>query len=119
MKKQLLALFILILTSCFLYYLFKPGNLTIHSLFTDHMVMQQDTTVAIWGTYIPSEKVTVAGNWGNKTTTIADEQGNWMLNLVTPVAGGPYKLIVSTNENNIELEDIMIGESAAIPSFAG
>ena len=39
--------------------------LTVGPLFSDHAVLQQGTSVAIWGTATPSMVVTVHADWGN------------------------------------------------------
>tara|TARA_B100000787_G_scaffold102280_1_gene75641 strand:- start:11550 stop:13481 length:1932 start_codon:yes stop_codon:yes gene_type:complete len=74
------------------------------------MVLQQKQDVAIWGTYTPKEKVIVKGSWGEETSTITDLNGNWKLTIPTPEAGGPYEVNIVTNDKNILLEDVMIGE---------
>tara|TARA_R110002111_G_scaffold192036_5_gene258358 strand:- start:943 stop:2829 length:1887 start_codon:yes stop_codon:yes gene_type:complete len=74
------------------------------------MVLQQNTNVAFWGIYTPNKKVTVSGSWGKITTTIANAQGHWKLNLETPKAGGPFKVEIETDKHSKTLTDIMIGE---------
>ena len=50
--------------------------------FSDHMVLQQGDTAAIWGKAKPSEKVLVRFK-GNVAKTRADEQGNWRTDIKT------------------------------------
>tara|TARA_B110000908_G_scaffold106022_1_gene124834 strand:- start:119 stop:2125 length:2007 start_codon:yes stop_codon:yes gene_type:complete len=84
--------------------------LQLNALFSDHMVLQQNTKVAFWGTYTPNKKLTISASWGKKTMTIADAQGHWKLNLETPKAGGPFKVEIETDKYSKILTDIMIGE---------
>tara|TARA_R110001592_G_scaffold69514_1_gene213372 strand:- start:17320 stop:19347 length:2028 start_codon:yes stop_codon:yes gene_type:complete len=84
--------------------------LQLNALFTDHMVLQQKANVAFWGTFIPNEKITVIGSWGNETSAIVGANGNWKLNLKTPKAGGPFKVEIKTEEQTHTLKDILIGE---------
>ncbi|MDN3492733.1 sialate O-acetylesterase [Winogradskyella bathintestinalis] len=84
--------------------------LQLNALFSDHMVLQQNDDVAFWGTYIPNEKVTVIGSWGEQADTKTDGNGNWKLNLKTPKAGGPFTVTISSNTTKTLLKDIMIGE---------
>src|SRR5689334_18656050 len=86
------------------------GNVRLPSLFSDNMVLQQNSNVAVWGWADPGEIVNVLGDWNHKTvTTRADEKGHWLLHLKTTKAGGPYHLIIKGN-NTIELNDVLLGE---------
>ncbi len=81
------------------------------SIFGDHMVLQQDETVAIWGTGTPNDEVKAQGSWSDQfVTTQVDENGKWLLELMTPEAGGPYLLDVGQSDTLIRFEDVMIGE---------
>ena len=98
---------ILLLFSC------QPSvkkGLTLNSLFSDHMVLQQQQEVTLWGKYTPKEKISVKANWGSESTTKADEKGNWRLNLTTLNAGGPFEVSISTRDTTITLVDVMVGE---------
>lgn len=80
------------------------------SLFTDNMVLQQQTKAAIWGWSSPGKKVSVISSWNKKTTTAkADDNGKWKAYLETPAAGGPYSIIVSDGQPT-QLNNVMIGE---------
>jgi len=98
---------LLFLTSCI-----SPNksNLSLNSLFSDHMVLQQNEKVAFWGTSLPNEKITVTGSWGEISTSYSDEKGNWKLNLTTPKAGGPFEVSVINKDSSRLFEDVMIGE---------
>lgn len=79
------------------------------TFFADHMVLQQQEEVAIWGWDNSGKNITVEGSWGKKATARADNSGKWQLNLATPSAGGPYTLTISGSDK-ITLQDVMIGE---------
>ncbi|NWJ52918.1 MAG: hypothetical protein HXX14_18855 [Bacteroidetes bacterium] len=78
------------------------------SPFGDHMVLQRNTLVPIWGTASPGEKINLMFK-NQKRTIIADDKGSWKTNLNKLKAGGPYTLIIS-GENTITLNDIYVGE---------
>ncbi|MFF5382974.1 sialate O-acetylesterase [Pedobacter suwonensis] len=80
------------------------------SIFTDHMVLQQQSKVAIWGWAKPATKVKVFTSW-NKTsyTVTSDETGKWKVKVTTPAAGGPYEIALNDGEKLV-LKDILIGE---------
>lgn len=80
------------------------------AIFSDHMVLQQKSKVAIWGWGKPGEQVTVSGSWRDKVvSTITGNDGKWMLFVETPAAGGPYTMTVA-GDDKIELSDVLIGE---------
>lgn len=80
------------------------------SIFTDHMVLQQLSNVAIWGWAKPATKVKVLTSW-NKTSYVAtsDETGKWKVKVATPAASGPYEIELNDGEKLV-LKDILIGE---------
>ena len=61
------------------------------AIFSDGMVMQQQTNANLWGTATPYKKVTVTTSWnGKQYAATADKNGAWKLTVATPEAGGPY-----------------------------
>ncbi len=102
------------LVLCFLVTSCQVGHeqkeLSVNSLFSDHMVLQQQEEVAFWGEYTPEEEVTVSGSWGKEASAIVDDNGNWTLRLSTPEAGGPFTVNIVTKDSTITLNDVMAGE---------
>ena len=41
------------------------ADVSLNALFTDHMVIQRETKIPIWGWADPFEKVEVEGSWVN------------------------------------------------------
>jgi len=78
------------------------------NLFTDHMVLQRDREIHVWGTAGPNEKITV-GLAGHSATATADTAGRWSVNLPPLSVGGPFALTVRGNKE-IVIKDVMIGE---------
>ena len=63
------------------------------AIFSDGMVMQQQTNANLWGTATPNKKVTVTTGWNGKQYAVtADKNGSWKLSVSTPEAGGPYTI---------------------------
>jgi sialate O-acetylesterase len=79
-------------------------------LFTDHMVLQQQTETPIWGKGNPGSRVTVAASWGNNVEVFVNSQGSWKAEIDTPEFGGPHQLIISSENEKILLKDVMVGE---------
>ena len=88
----------------------KKNTMLLNSLFSDGMVLQQKENVAFWGTSKPNQKVEVIGSWGTKSETTSDNDGEWILYLNTPAAGGPFNIIVSSVRETITISDVLIGE---------
>jgi sialate O-acetylesterase len=86
------------------------ANISLSSIWTDHMVLQQESPVKIWGLADPGERVVVdAGFLTTALETVADSTGKWALWMQTAKAGGPYTITVKGN-NTIEIKDVMLGE---------
>ncbi len=76
------------------------GEVRLPSIFTDHMVLQRDKAVPVWGKAAPGEEVTVEFA-GQKKTTKADAAGKWMVKLdPMPASDQPRDLIVSSNHKS-------------------
>ena len=85
-----------------------PADVTVSHLFSDHMVLQRDLPIRVWGTAEPGEKVTVT--LGDRTAAATtDASGKWLVALEKMTAGGPFTLTVVGN-SRIEVQDVLIGE---------
>jgi sialate O-acetylesterase len=98
-----LSLFLLIAVSAV-----AVADVHLPNVFGDHMVLQRDMPINIWGTADPAEvvKVTLGKDSGSAT---ADSSGNWAVKLAPLPAGAPLTLVV-TGKNTVTLEDVMMGE---------
>jgi sialate O-acetylesterase len=89
---------------------FLRAEIRLPSVLASHMVLQQNSTVKIWGWSAPAEKILIQTSWNNKLdSTVGTRDANWSITIQTPAAGGPYTISL-TGENKIILEDIMVGE---------
>jgi len=79
------------------------------ALFSDHMVLQRNTLVFIWGTDKPNTKIIVKTDWGEKGTVISDNRGKWRLQLKTNNAGGPYTIRIN-GSSKVIINDVLLGE---------
>ena len=77
-------------------------------LFSDHMVLQREAAVPIWGTADPGEKVTVTIA-GQTHETTADSEGKWRVQLAPLFPGDPQVLTVA-GENTLAYNDVQIGD---------
>jgi len=86
----------------------SKAEIRLPRLFSDHMVIQQNQPVRVWGWAKSGEKVTVIFD-GKKAIAKAGKDGKWKISLPEMKAGGPYELIVK-GKNQITLNDVMVGE---------
>ena len=88
-----------------------PNRLTLSRAFGDHMVIQANQSIRIWGKAKPLASVN-AQFMGKSNSTNADEKGNWLIEL--PAHEGyvttGQELVVSTDSSRIAVKDILIGE---------
>ncbi|MDR1202263.1 MAG: sialate O-acetylesterase [Tannerellaceae bacterium] len=109
MKTQLLkkAILVAYLLSSML---MLQAKIKLPAILGDNMVLQQQSNVKLWGEAKSKSNVTIKTSWNNNVYTVAsDEKGNWLANVDTPTAGGPYNIIISDGEE-ITLKNILIGE---------
>ena len=86
------------------------------AFFSDNMVLQQQTSVRLWGTADPGKTVTVTTSWDGKSYIAKiDQTGRFELTVQTPEAGGPYDITFQEQStlytlNSTLLKNILIGE---------
>lgn len=78
------------------------------SIFSDHMVLQRNAPVHIWGWAEPGEKVSVTLGQAIKSTS-ANGQGKWLVTLPEKGIGAAMTLCVK-GANTIELQNVVMGE---------
>lgn len=78
-------------------------------IFTDHMVLQRDQKIPVWGWATAGEKVSVQMDDKAAVSATADAGGKWRVELPALPAGGPHKLTVKAN-NTVVIDDILMGE---------
>ena len=85
--------------------------LQLSHLFTDHAVLQRETSLPVWGWGQPGAKVEVTASWnGAKVVTKVADDGSWSAVLPTAQAGGPYTLSVKSGKEALTVNDIALGE---------
>lgn len=84
------------------------ANVELPRVFGDHMVLQREARVPVWGWGAPGEEVTVELA-GQRMTAITDDTGHWRVDLAAMPASGPFVMTVK-GLNTITFEDVMIGE---------
>lgn len=104
--KKILLLSTALLLACVSY-----GQLRLPAVYMDHMVLQQQSPVPIWGWAHPTQDITIHVSWD--TTTIKTKSDNatfWAATLYTPVAGGPHSITIKAGGETRVLQDVLVGE---------
>ncbi len=80
------------------------------SLFSDHMVLQRDAAVPVWGSADPSTEVTVKFS-GQSVTTTAGSDGTWKLSLKPLKSSAtPAKLTIAGGGKSITINNVLVGD---------
>jgi sialate O-acetylesterase len=86
------------------------ANVRLPAVIADNMVLQQQSSAKLWGWCEPAEKIYITASWNNRTDSVkGTRDGNWVLAITTPTAGGPYTIRIRAG-NTIELKGVLIGE---------
>lgn len=81
------------------------------AVFSDHMILQQESSANIWGWADAGKTVTIKASWDKnaKVSVKTGADGKWTAKLATPSFGGPYSIEISDGEK-LTINDVMIGE---------
>lgn len=86
------------------------ANVSLPAIISNGMVLQQQANVSLWGKAKAGTKVSIVTSWNQKLYTVnSSNDGSWRLSVLTPKAGGPYK-ITFNDGSKLVLEDVLIGE---------
>jgi sialate O-acetylesterase len=102
MKRILLLFLLLSSTTGF-------SQIKLARLFSDHVVLQRQKPIPVWGWARPNEKVTVTLA-GQTLGAKADTDGKWMVRFAPLEAGGPFQMTVQGKSGEVRVTDILIGE---------
>jgi len=86
----------------------SPADVRLPRIFGDHMVLQRDLPIPVWGWADPGEKVSVKLG-DDSVSTVADDAGKWMVKLPAQQSGDPVTL-TAKGKNTITLTDVLLGE---------
>ena len=98
---------ILFFTLCLRAYGSPP---TLAAPFGDHMILQRDMKVPVWGAADPGTRIQVTFA-GQSQSTTTDAQGKWMLQLTPLSASAENRLLtITSGVEKIEVKDVLVGE---------
>jgi sialate O-acetylesterase len=88
---------------------FASAELKLGTPFSNHMMVQMDRPIPVWGTDEPGMTVVVAFN-DELTKAVADENGDWRVELPATDEIGPHTLTVHTPIESIRLKNVIAGD---------
>ena len=87
-----------------------PAEVTLPKIIADHMVVQREMPVHVWGMAAPGEEVSVSFR-GETRSSKTGRLGRWSVYLPPGEAGGPFQLTVrGPAAQNIILDDVLVGD---------
>ena len=87
------------------------ANVDLPDALSDHMVLQQNTKVKLWGKANKKKLVKINVSWSKKTYHArADKDGNWKVLIQTPKGSFTKHTITFKEGLTHKLEDVLIGE---------
>lgn len=105
MKKIALLICLSFLSIC------SFAKISLPAVYSNHMVLQQQSKIKIWGWSEPAENIAIKPSWDTTTYFAKATSGaKWETVINTPKAGGTFTIIVKGNYNSIIIEDVLIGE---------
>ena len=85
------------------------ADVTLNGLFTDHMVLQREMPVSVYGQADPGEKVTVTFA-GQEKATVAGKEGQWAVKLDSMKAATKGSALTVAGKSTLALKDILVGD---------
>jgi len=79
------------------------------AIFSDHMVLQQQMPIGVWGWAAPDERIEVSLR-AQRVSTTAGRDGRWRVTLAPEAAGGPDELKVAGATVTKRFVDVLVGE---------
>ncbi|MBK8392681.1 MAG: sialate O-acetylesterase [Saprospiraceae bacterium] len=85
--------------------------ISLPAIFGDHMVIQRDSEVTIWGWGKAQEPLSISVSWdaGFLYKSVINNQGIWQTTIKTPKEAGPHVITIK-GYNTIVLNDVLAGE---------
>ena len=82
---------------------------TLSRVFGNHMVIQQNQPIRLFGSAAPGEKVTAEFS-GKTATTTTEDDGSFRVELPAMKADGKPHTLTVKGKNTITLKDVLLGE---------
>lgn len=100
---------VMILLLTIISFITNAQSLKVANVFGDHMVLQREKNVPVWGTSTPKETIMVTFDGQSKATT-SDKNGDWMLELDPLKTSFEGKEMIIEGNEKLVIKDILVGE---------
>lgn len=85
------------------------AQLWLPGIFGDHMVLQRNKPIRVWGEASPGEQISVTLA-GQSVKTKAAKDRSWQVYLPAMTHGGPHTLTVKSKSGELSFNDVLVGE---------
>lgn len=100
-----------LITGMILSFLPVQAKVQLPDIISDHMVLQQNTEVKLWGIAKSNTSLTIRTSWNVQTHTVqTGKDGKWSIAITTPKAGYEPQSITFSDGEPLTLTNILIGE---------
>lgn len=90
--------------------MYASANVHLPAIFADHMVLQRNATVNIWGHAEPNEEITLTADFLDREYKVkANSEAKFSIAFPTSKEGGPYTIKIK-GYNEVILKDVLLGE---------
>jgi sialate O-acetylesterase len=87
------------------------AEIKLPAIFSDNMLLQQNTQVNLWGKADANKTVSLKASWSKVAIkTTADANGNWKAKLATPKADGKTYTLTLSDGKSLTLNNLIVGE---------
>lgn len=104
MKRILFSLYLSLISAMLL----AADGFTVADVFTNHMVLQRNAKVKVWGEAQNGSQVEVLFDGQSRKAKAI--HGKWQVTLNTGEAGGPYTLEIINGFNKVSFQDVFVGD---------
>lgn len=102
---------LLIALCCWFVFAAVSARPVLPEILSDNLVLQQNTSVALWGKAEAGRTIEVKPSWNGKTyRSKTDNRGNWLMKIETPEATFEPQSIVISDGESVTLDNVLIGE---------
>ncbi len=85
------------------------ADVKLPAIFGDHMVLQQDGKIPVWGTAAPGEEIKVTVG-SNSATATAAQDGKWRVDLPSLAASSMPVTLTVAGKNTVTFQDVLVGD---------
>jgi sialate O-acetylesterase len=91
--------------------LYARADVRLPAVIGNHMVLQQNTTVTLWGWCDPAERLAIIVDWDTTVyQAIGQNTARWTVQIKTPVTDNKPHRITIAGRNTVQLDDVLLGE---------